>query len=235
MVADQLRTVVILLYDGVAADEAALLVDIFSQGGLKVIMASVAARPVTSYHGRAVPTRPAEGFGPLGALIVPGGMGVQAAAEDLALMEAVGVLARSARWIGSTSTGSVLLGAAGVIDGARATTHWLARDLLAEREVELVDARYVEHGRLLTASGIASSPELAFRVVGALAGIQAEASVRAQYQPPKTSDRRYVRPPKRFWSWPTRRHRIVNIGSLDRLDPSGQAEAVVLELSPSDP
>ncbi|MDH3296532.1 MAG: DJ-1/PfpI family protein, partial [Acidimicrobiia bacterium] len=170
----EIGPIVILAYDGIAADEASVLVDILSDAGLEVMIASVQARPVTSYNGRVVPTLGAVDIGRCSAVIVPGGLGVRTTSENQGVLNAIAQLAAQARWLGSTSTGSVLLAAAGVIDGARVTTHWLAGDLITKRGLELVDEPYVEWGRLLTASGIVGTATLSFRIVGALLGVQAE-------------------------------------------------------------
>ena len=219
-------SVVVLGYDGVAADEAGVLVSVLVEAGLPVTVASVGGAGVTSYHGRIQPTTSAAGLGPCLALVVPGGMGIRRAADDAALVEVIARLAGGARWLAASSTGSVLLAAAGVVDGARAATHWLARDLLLEHGVQPVDQGFVEHGRLLTASGPASAVEVAFRLVGALLGATREEELRASYRPPPPADHRY-RPQVPFWrAWGRKR---IEPTRLD-LDPTGQATVVLLDL-----
>ncbi len=210
--AAQTMPVVVLAYDGVAADEAGIVIEILSDAGCRVLVAAVdtAAARITSFHGTVRPSMTAEQIGPCAALVVPGGMGVKTAAANDRLTAVIHRLGTGSTWLGATSTGSVLLAAAGLADGARATTHWLAQDLLNERGIVAVDAPFVEHGRLLTASGLGSSPTLAFRLVAALRGVEAEARSRARYapspKPPSTTGRR--RP--RRWSMRRSRHRIVD-------------------------
>lgn len=236
----EIGPIVILAYDGVAADEASVLVDILTAADLEVTIASVQAKPVTSYNGRVVPSRRAVDIGRCSAVLIPGGLGVATTSENPAVVGAIAQLAERARWIGSTSTGSVLLAAAGVIDGARVTTHWLAGDMITGRGLELADEPFVEWGRLLTASGIVGTATLAFRIVGALLGTEAETKVRHQFVPPDSAhDRRYQRPPK-WWrsllSMRTgdashRRRRVVDEEALlSMIDPAGQADVVVLDL-----
>ena len=218
--------VIVLAYDGVAADEAGIVVHILTGAGLDVIIATVGSHPVTSYHGRVIADRTAAELADCSALIVPGGMGVRRAAADRVLSAAIRRLSADATWLGATSTGSILLAAAGVIDGARATTHWLAGDLITARGVTLVREPFVEHGRLLTASGTASADRLGFRLVGALAGAKAEAEARASYQPPARADSRYGQPPPRWRRWFASR----TMAGAVPIDPWGQAEIVALDL-----
>ncbi len=219
-------SIVVLAYDGVAGDEAGIVVHVLTGAGLDVVVATVGRDPVTGYHGRVIADRTVDELADCSALIVPGGMGVRRMAADRAFMAAIRRLATDAIWLGATSTGSILLAAAGVIDGARATTHWLAGDLITARGVTLVDEPFVEDGRLLTASGTASTAQLGFRLVGALAGPKAEAEARASYQPPARSVARYGPQTARWRRWFTR-------GTTEQpvaIDPWAQAEIVFLDL-----
>jgi putative intracellular protease/amidase len=219
--------VVVLVYDGVAADEARAVVDILAKAGLAVIVASVASPTVTSYHGQVVPSCTVDALGPISALVVPGGMGVRQAAGHQTLLAAIRKLGGPAPWIGATSTGSVLLAAAGVVPlGARMTTHWLAGDLITDHGLRLVSEPFVEHGRLLTASGLASTGSLALRLVGALAGVEVETAARRHYQPGRGADPRY-RPPPSWWRTIGRR-RVVDLAHP--VDPDGQAQLITILL-----
>ncbi len=234
--------VVILAYDGLAADEASVLVEILTTAELDVIIASVLAEPVTSYHGDVVVARPAAEIDRCSALLVPGGLGVRSTAENPAVLRAIAELSTKARWLGATSTGSVLLAAAGIIDGARVTTHWLAGDLITARGLELSDEPLVEWGRLLTASGIVGTADLSFRLVGALLGHRAESRVRDVFIPPPTgADPRYQRGSRRWWQRlgallrgradGSHRKRVVDEERvLALMDPEGRAEVIVLDL-----
>lgn len=223
--------VVVLAYDGVAADEAGLIVSILSGAGLNVVIATVGLDPVTSFHGRVVADRSVVQLTGCSTLIVPGGMGVRRAAADEAFIAAIGRLAADATWLGATSTGSVLLAAAGVVEGARATTHWLAGDLATGHGLTLVRSSFVEHGRLLTASGAASAPQLGFRLVGALAGTGAEAEARDRFADRPVVDPRYRKP---VTGWRRLVSRAFGPKRVDDvaypIDPTGQAEIVILDL-----
>ncbi|MEZ5378428.1 MAG: DJ-1/PfpI family protein [Acidimicrobiales bacterium] len=216
---------VILAYDGIAADEAGVVAEVLTNAGTPVIVAAVQVHDVTSFHGKVRASRSADELGPCSALIVPGGMGVRTAAADERLLESVRNLASQSTWLGATSTGSVLLAAAGLANGARATTHWLAQDLLEMWGITPVDQPFVEHGRLLTASGLGSSATLAFRLVGALHGVEAEQRARDRYRSSSTPT-----PPRgqRFWGWGKRRHRIVERPEPAFVDRA--SEVVLLDL-----
>ncbi len=221
--------VILLAYDGVAADEAGVIVEILSAAGSPVVVAAVHVHDITSFHGAITATLPASEVGACAALIVPGGMGVRTAAADERLLESVRRLASGATWLGATSTGSVLLAAAGLANGARATTHWLAQDLIEVWGITSVDAPFVEHGRLLTASGLGSSATLAFRLVGALHGTEAEAEARARY---RTSLLPPAPPSRRFWRWGKRRHRITSRPPPAFVEHA--SDVIVLDLEASD-
>ncbi|MDA3040796.1 MAG: hypothetical protein O3C27_14950 [Actinomycetota bacterium] len=100
--------VVVLVYDGVAADEAGALIEILGAAGVPVIVASVDGAAVTSVHGRVRPTRSPGSLGPNSALIVPGGLGVRRASADAHLLRSITLLSDRSTWLCATSTGSVL-------------------------------------------------------------------------------------------------------------------------------
>src|SRR5690242_5895111 len=99
-------------------------------------LASVDGRPVTTSSG--IQLGAACSLGelvgePFDTLIVPGGVGVDRAAADARFLAGVGLLARRARRVASVCTGTFALGALGLLDGRRATTHWARCDELADR------------------------------------------------------------------------------------------------------
>ncbi|NNF53472.1 MAG: hypothetical protein HKN03_03415 [Acidimicrobiales bacterium] len=215
--------VVVLAYDGVAADEAGAIVEIMTTAGIPVVIASVESNPVTSYHGRVVPTQPAIELARCAALVVPGGMGVRTASQKPELTKAIATVGAGAKWIGATSTGSILLVGAGLTPGARITTHWLAAEMLDNANVEVVNEPFIHDGRVLTASGVASTATLAFRLVAILRGPEAEKLARSSYTPRVSQDTRYGRLP--WW------RRLLGRGTSDNytLDPTGEAELIILE------
>lgn len=119
---------------------------------------------------------PERGFGdvpPLDVLIVPGGTGVNALMEDAETLDAMKRLAENAACVFSVCTGSLVLGAAGLLAGRRATTHWASHDMLPSFGAIGVDARIVVDGNLITAAGVTSGIDGALKVVSILRGDEA--------------------------------------------------------------
>lgn len=103
-------------------------------------------------------------------LLVPGGVGVQEAIADAKLVEFVRQQARSARYVGSVCTGTFVLGAAGLLKGKRATTHWAFHRLL-ERFGAIPDkARVVRDGNLLSGGGVTAGIDFALTLLSEIAG-----------------------------------------------------------------
>jgi transcriptional regulator GlxA family with amidase domain len=105
------------------------------------------------------------------ALIVPGGTEpTLAALANEPLLSWIRKAARTAEVVGSVCTGSLILGAAGLLDGRQATTHWGFRDLLAKFGATPVAERWVEDGPVLTAAGVSAGIDVALHLVERLAG-----------------------------------------------------------------
>ncbi|MFN9928102.1 MAG: DJ-1/PfpI family protein, partial [Phenylobacterium sp.] len=104
-------------------------------------------------------------------LFVPGGsMGTVAAMEHAPTLEYLVERAADARLITSVCTGSLVLGAAGLLKGRKATSHWVARDILAELGATPVDARIVRDGPVITGAGVSAGLDFALAVVEELRG-----------------------------------------------------------------
>jgi transcriptional regulator GlxA family with amidase domain len=102
-------------------------------------------------------------------VVVPGGSGTRDQPHD-ELIAWIRQVHQSSRWTTSVCTGALLLGAAGVLDGLRATTHWLFFDRLREFGAEPTLERVVEHGKVVTAAGVSSGIDMALRLVQLIAG-----------------------------------------------------------------
>ena len=98
-------------------------------------------------------------------VVVPGGFGNRALLEHEPLHDWIRTVHESTTWTTSVCTGSLLLAAAGLLDGAPATTHWLARDLLGELGARPVTERVVQHGKIVTAAGVSSGIDMALGLV----------------------------------------------------------------------
>jgi len=103
-------------------------------------------------------------------LCAPGGLGTAAAMEDPQYLEALRRLAAQARYVTSVCTGSLLLGAAGLLQGKRAACHWAFRDLLPLFGAIPDEARVVRDGRLFTGGGVTAGIDLALTVLAEVAG-----------------------------------------------------------------
>jgi transcriptional regulator GlxA family with amidase domain len=101
--------------------------------------------------------------GPLDTLVVSGGLGHETAADNPRIVGHVRRLASESRRIASVCTGASILAAAGLLDGKRATTHWMFADRLAARYRKVVvdpDPIYIRDGNIATAAGVTSALDL---------------------------------------------------------------------------
>ena len=103
-------------------------------------------------------------------LCVPGGSGTTAAMEDADFMGEIRRLAAGARYVTSVCTGSLILGAAGLLRGKRAACHWGARDLLPLFGAIPDDARVVRDGNVFTGGGVTAGIDFALTLAEEIAG-----------------------------------------------------------------
>jgi putative intracellular protease/amidase len=103
-------------------------------------------------------------------VIVPGGLGTRVLFEDEAVLGWLREAHAESKWTTSVCTGSLLLAAAGILDGVEATTHWLVRDRLAELGAIPVPDRVVQRGKIVTAAGVSSGIDMALHLVNLEAG-----------------------------------------------------------------
>lgn len=101
---------------------------------------------------------------------VPGGLGVIEALGDAEYVRELRRLADGARYVTSVCTGSLLLGAAGLLRGKRATCHWSWLDLVPAFGATVDDARVVRDGNLITGGGITAGIDMALTVMAEIAG-----------------------------------------------------------------
>ena len=103
-------------------------------------------------------------------LCIPGGHGVIEALGDEAFLHEIRRLAAGARFVTSVCTGSLALGAAGLLRGKRAACHWAWRELLLPFGAIVDTGRVVRDGNLITGGGITAGIDLALTVIAELAG-----------------------------------------------------------------
>jgi transcriptional regulator GlxA family with amidase domain len=177
------RTLGVVLFPGFE------LLDVFGPleafGMLKdeVRIVTVAARAgaVASAQGpRALAEHALEDAPPLALLLVPGGIGTRVEVGNAALLDWIARRAAAAEMVMSVCTGAALLARAGVLDGHRATTNKRAFAWVVEQgpRVEWVrQARWVDEGRLVTASGVSAGIDMALHVIARLHGREASARI----------------------------------------------------------
>ena len=117
-----------------------------------------------------LPTATFDEITSLDLICVPGGPGVGALLEDKQTLTFLRRIAPTARYITSVCTGALVLGAAGLLKGKRATTHWMSHDLLAPFGAIPVQQRVVQDGNVITGGGVTAGIDLALSVVAAVAG-----------------------------------------------------------------
>jgi transcriptional regulator GlxA family with amidase domain len=103
-------------------------------------------------------------------LCVPGGHGVVEALQDPATRDFVAHQGQGARWITSVCTGAFVLGAAGLLRGRRATTHWAYTHLLSKVGAGFAQRRVVEDGNLVTCGGVTAGLDFALTLIAREAG-----------------------------------------------------------------
>jgi putative intracellular protease/amidase len=94
-------------------------------------------------------------------LVVPGGPGQTALMEDREILDWVRLVHTKTKWTTSVCTGSLVLAAAGLLEGLRATSHWLALDLLRQYGAEPSPERVIVQGKIITAAGVSSGIDMA--------------------------------------------------------------------------
>ncbi|AZD37111.1 Isonitrile hydratase [Pseudomonas chlororaphis subsp. aurantiaca] len=107
---------------------------------------------------------------PLDVICIPGGAGVGPLMEDPQTLDFIRQQAAQARYVTSVCTGSLVLGAAGLLRGKRATTHWAYHHLLEALGAIAVQERVVRDGNLLSGGGITAGIDFALTLAGELFG-----------------------------------------------------------------
>lgn len=121
----------------------------------------------------------------LDVLHVPGGFGQEALMDDRETLDWIAHQAAGARYVFSVCTGALICGAAGLLEGRRATTHWSAHHLLHYFGAIEVDERVVIDGNLVTTAGVTAGIDGALRLAALLRGDDAARAIQLymQYAP----------------------------------------------------
>ena len=164
--------VVFVLFDNVTQLDFAGPAQFLSRlPGGTVFVASKDGGPVTTDSGFSI--MPGTSFAdcPQADIIcVPGGHGVREAMADKAIVDFVRQQAAGALWVTSVCTGAFILGAAGLLQGKRATCHWAYTHLLPLFGATHETARVVRDGNLVTAGGVTSGIDFALELIAMISG-----------------------------------------------------------------
>jgi transcriptional regulator GlxA family with amidase domain len=118
-------------------------------------------------------------------VLVPGGAGNRALMEDEVVLSWLRQIDTGTKWTTSVCTGSLVLGAAGLLEGKRATGHWLYLEPLREFGADPVGGRFVEDGKTITAAGVSAGIDMALHLVGREVGPEVAQAVQLgiEYDP----------------------------------------------------
>jgi transcriptional regulator GlxA family with amidase domain len=157
-----------------------------SERSITVRTVAESTEPVRCSHGlRVLPDVAWREVGQIDVLVLPGGDSRPLVADD-GFVQRMRDLAGAGTLMTSVCTGALVYGAAGLLAGRPATTHWSALDRLAAYGVEVdADARFVDDGEIVTAAGVSAGIDMALHLVARLESPERARSVRRyiQYDP----------------------------------------------------
>ncbi|HSW68548.1 MAG TPA: DJ-1/PfpI family protein [Gammaproteobacteria bacterium] len=105
-------------------------------------------------------------------LLVPGAGNATTLQDSPGILEWIRSIHAGTQWTTSVCTGSLILGAAGILSGIRATSHWAVLDRLKKWGAHPVDERVVESGKIITAAGVSAGIDMALTLAAKIAGEQ---------------------------------------------------------------
>lgn len=173
-----------VLYDGVTQLDAMGPLQILDRlPGASVVTLAETTGPVsTDCPVKLLPTHDFASSPDLDMICVPGGFGTADAIKNNALMDFVRAQAQSAKYVTSVCTGSLILGAAGLLEGKRATTHWAYTDLLSELGAIPTEGRVVQDGNTFTGGGVTAGIDFALTIAAALKGEEVAKSLQLGFE-----------------------------------------------------
>ncbi len=160
------------LFDDLTALDAVGPYEVLSRiPGAEVTFVGAETRAYTSEHGtlRLHADATLDELPDPDIVVVPGGPGVMRQLDG-PLVSWIRTAHETTRWTTAVCTGALLLGAAGVLRGLRANTHWLAREKLGSFGAIPTDERVVEQGKVITAAGVSSGIDMALVFAARIAG-----------------------------------------------------------------
>ena len=183
--------IAILLFDGITALDAIGPYEVLRRlPGARVEFVAVEPGPKRTEEGSLalVADRALAEVDRPEVVLVPGGFGTRKLMGDEDVLAWVRGVHEGSRWTTSVCTGALVLGAAGVLDGLRATTHWLSLDMLADLGATPTSERVVVEGKGVTAAGVSAGIDMALRLAARVAGDEVaqaiQLSIEYDPQPP---------------------------------------------------
>ena len=152
----------------------------------RVFLIAATLLPVRTEWGlTVVPDATFDDAPPIDILCVPGGWGVDAHLDNGELLAFLQERGEQAHYVTSVCSGALLLGAAGLLRGYRATTHWLSLDLLPLFGAEAVAERVVRDGNRITGAGVTAGVDFALQLAAELFGDQVAQQIQlaVEYSP----------------------------------------------------
>ncbi len=165
--------IAILLYERLTALDAIGPYEVLSRlPGASLTFVAVERGPVVTDNGMLtlVAERSIHEVAETDIVLVPGGPGEVAARAGGPVLEWLRTVHDTCTWTTSVCTGSLLLAAAGLLAGRRATSHWLALERLSELGARPVSERVVFDGKIVTAAGVSAGIDMALALAGKVAG-----------------------------------------------------------------
>lgn len=139
--------------------------------GAEMFLVWKSSGPVRSDSGLSIlPTATFADCPNLDLICVPGGEGVSPLLTDADTLDFLRRQSETARYVTSVCTGALVLGAAGLLKGRRAVTHWMAMEFLGSFGAIAVDSRVVVDGNVITGGGVTAGIDFALQVVAEIAG-----------------------------------------------------------------
>jgi cyclohexyl-isocyanide hydratase len=180
-------TIGMVLFEGVTQLDLTGPYEVFARmPGARVVLIAERADPVRTEWGMTI--APQASFAdapPIDLLCVPGGWGVDAQLRNARMIGFLRERGAAASYVTSVCSGALLLGAAGLLRGYRATTHWMSLELLRSLGAEPVDARVVRDRNRITGGGVTAGIDFALVVAGELHGAEVAQAIQLaiEYRP----------------------------------------------------
>ncbi|NJM23349.1 MAG: DJ-1/PfpI family protein [Richelia sp. SM1_7_0] len=166
--------VAILLYEGVTALDAIGPYEVLSHlPNVEIIFVATEAgnKKTDTKFLKLVAEKTLEDITSPDIVVIPGGtVGTNETAKDIRVLNWIKAVHQTTLWTTSVCTGALILGAADILQGLQATTHWYARNALTQFGAEYTGARFVEQQKIITAAGVSAGIDMALYLVSKIAG-----------------------------------------------------------------